>query len=60
MESCELREKKREEIVLVITDSVESSWRCVEEVDEIGNDGVGYFFLRHGFVDYSSIGAVLF
>jgi hypothetical protein len=33
MGSCELREEKREEMVLVITDGVESSWRCVEEVD---------------------------
>jgi len=34
---------------MVITDGVESGWRCVEEVDQIGDDGVGAFFLRHVF-----------
>lgn len=48
--SCELGEE-REELVLIITDGVESGWRCVQEVDQIGNDGGSSFFLRHAFAD---------
>lgn len=56
-ENWEIRERREE---MVITDGVESGRRCVEEVDQIGDDGVGAFFLRHVFRGFTlQCGAVL-
>jgi len=54
----EREEKRRED--MIITYGMESGWRCVEEVDQIEDDGVGAFFLRHVFRGFTlQCGAVL-
>lgn len=46
----ELSEPCASQTVLGFVDGVESRWRSVEEVDKIGNEGVGGdLFLRHCF-----------